>query len=71
MQAAEEPSLSRKCPGLSAFGSQKRARVTGVPTAEAKGKSPDFLELVSSSVHRDINDATSQGGDPLCSVSTF
>ena len=71
MQAAEEPSIGRNRPGMSAFGSQKRARVTGVPTAEAEGRSPDFLEPVSSSVHWDTNDATSQGGEPLCSVSIF
>lgn len=41
MQAAEEPSVGRKRPGMYAFGSQKRARVTGVPTAEAEGKTPD------------------------------
>ena len=51
MQAAEEPSIGRNRPGMSAFGSQKRARATGVPTAEAEGRSPDFLEPVSSSVH--------------------
>lgn len=53
-------------------GSQRTQGDESTHPAEAEGRSPDFpFRPVSSSVHWDTNDAISQGGEPLCSVSIF